>query len=723
MPCTMADKKPLFNSPGENLVKSWVEEIDSALKREKTFREEGTRVQRIYEAMEKEKNPFNILYSNTETLAPALYSTMPRPVVRRRYKNDDPLAGAAAKVGQRILEYFMDTGDRAYSEFDDLMKRAVLEALVPGRGLVKFKYDFKTEKYTNSEGQEAERVAYETVCGEELPWNKFVCGFALRWEDVPWQAIEHLYRPEEFKEAFPEFEGVVPPTVSEKEAQKSQEAGGSEDSAFSGDEGESKFILVWEIWDARKKKVFFIAPAYKQGAIKDIDDPLKLSGFFPVPKQLAFVSKISSIIPSPLYTFYEGQAQELNRLTVRINRIVRCIKVRGGYDAKLGPELSKILEGEDGELTPVDAVQVGATERKLADHIWLMPLEELITTLRELIGMREQVKQVIYEITGLSDVLRGSTVASETATAQELKNQWGSLRMKRPQKEVQRFVRESLRIQLEIAVNNLSEKTIRAMTGLDYPSQEEIAQAQMVTQQWQQQQAMMQQQAQMATAPGMPPQPQQPPPQPSPEVEKAQAILSKPPMSVLLDLLKNDLTRQYRIDIETNSTVDAEVTEDKEQVTEFLNALAQFLNGIAPLVEQGMMPFPVAKAILLSISRRFRFGDELDEELNKMTEPPPKAEDPAEKMKQDTIIMQEEQKRETMKLDHQIKMEELEIKRQELEFKKEEMKLKLQQQQVEMSMNLQQKERESVLQVATAHAMPKKEKAEEAAEGGENATV
>ena len=43
---------------------------------------------------------------------------------------------------------------------------------------------------------------------------------------------------------------------------------------------------------------------------------------------------------------------------------------------------------------------------------------------------REQIKAVIYELTGLSDIARGASKASETLGAQQLKSQWGSIRLK-----------------------------------------------------------------------------------------------------------------------------------------------------------------------------------------------------------------------------------------------------------------------------------------------------
>ena len=108
------------------------------------------------------------------------------------------------------------------------------------------------------------------------------------------------------------------------------------------------------------------------------------------------------------------------------------------------------------------------SEKGFQNAIWMWPVENLIVVLRELMNAREACKATIYEITGISDILRGSTVASETATAQKIKSQWGSLRLKRLQKEVQRFARDLLRMMLEVAATKFSEETWAKMTGLPF---------------------------------------------------------------------------------------------------------------------------------------------------------------------------------------------------------------------------------------------------------------
>jgi hypothetical protein len=611
------------------LVVKWSKDLEEARKLEKDYRKEAKRITEIYEVEKKEQYQFNILYSNTETMAPALYNAVPRPNVSRRFKDENPTGKSASKIVERLLVYLTDSGGGEYTPFDDLLKSATLEALVPGRGITRFKYDASLETAANLEEADraeppeeeeeegevetasaeiAEKVTYETVCGEEVPWDRFLHGAAKKWKDVPWIAFEHFMTREELEANFGALGVRVPVVELCKSESEYGEGDGKETSALPG----MKVAAVYEIWDKVEKKVMFICPTFKESPLRDVPDPLGLAGFYPCPRPLGFFAKISNLTPVPLYSTYEEQAKELNRITVRINKLIAALKVRGMYDSTV-EGIAKVLAADDNTLVPAENVAaLLANGNALEKAIWLMPIDKLVAVLQQLYLQRQQVKTVIYEITGIADIMRGSSQASETLGAQQLKNQWGTLRLKKSQKEVARYARDCLRIIAEIAVSKLSQETIIAMTGLQFPTAEQKQQAQMRLQQAQQMQAMQVQQAQVTG--------QQPPP-PQPPDPQMVAVMQSPSWEDLLGILKNDLQRSYQIDIETNSTVDADATEDKKDISELLNALSQFMNGIGPMVKDGTMPFAVAQEMLLAVTRRFTFGPELEDALKKMQQP------------------------------------------------------------------------------------------------------
>lgn len=607
----------------ERFCRYWRQQLSKAKKREQRFRKEGHRIVRIYEDDHapveqgaydedaKRRVSFNVLYSNTETLSPALYNSQPRPNVSRRFKDDDPVGKMAAYVLQRTLEYLIDTGDAEYPSFDSLMRAAVVDGLVPGRGITRYKYDASIEK-VEPEGEmlerlmpePEERVTYEIACGKEVAWDNFLHGYARRWEDVPWCAIQHMMTREELIDNFGREIGVrvkLTANSSDDEASDKQNK----------DAEGVNLAEVWEIWNKVSKEVFFISPGLEGTVLKRTADPLQLQGFYPWPKPLAFVTKISSLTPVALYQFYEVQARELNVITNRLIALTKSLKVRGFYNSLI-QDVEKVLQAEDSDLLPAQGLGLDAN---LGNMIWLVPIETIISVIQQLLVQREQTKQVIYEITGIADIMRGSSDAQETLGAQQLKNQWGSLRLKKLQREVIQYVRDSLRILAEIAAQKFSIETFKGMTGIQLPMAAQQEQARMVLQQIQ----MMAEQAQMTG--------QQPPPELMQEAEKANQVLALPSWEAVVDVLRNDVLRNYKVDIETNSTVDAAVNEDKQDMAEFMNALGQFLNAIGPAAQSGAIPFGAVKTMMLGLVRRFRFGVEVEEELKQM-QPPQPSQDP-----------------------------------------------------------------------------------------------
>ena len=624
-------------------VRYWIKEINSAKKREKSYLSTGRRVVDIYEARQAEGSMFNILYSNTEVLAPAVYSAEPIPIVERRFKDSDPVGRLAAEMGTRILKYFINSQNEEYDSFSSLMKDAVLNGLVPGRGPTRFRYDAEIEN---------EEVSYETICGEPVRWDRILWGYATTWRKVPWVAFIWVMTKDEVLENYKEIGPKISFGASEDENRDS-----------SGDkEGmtDVNLVEVIELWDKTTKKVYFFTPNHNTEYLKPpIDDPYKLTGFFPTPQPLAFTRKISTLVPTPLYIWYESQAKELNQITARLKKLIEALKIRGFYDATV-EGIEKVLLAGDNEMIPAENMASMPDSQRGEKLLWLVPIENIVQVVQYLYQQREACKQTIYEITGISDILRGSSVASETATAQKLKNQWGTLRLRHMQREVSRYCQDCLKIILELAVTKLSPDTLQKLTGLEYIREQE--------------KAFLQMQAQNAQMTG-----QQIP-------EEIQKKLSSPSFEEVLELLKNDTLRSYRIGVETNSTLEASASEDKQDITELLTAISQFLQGVQPLVTQGVMPFQLAQSMLLTITRRFTFGSQVEEALLGMTPPQPKS-DPAIQMKLEAekAKMQAEAQKlqiemQLLQAETQAKMQisqmDLEIRREEFEFKKKEMAMK-----------------------------------------------
>lgn len=604
----------------EEAVSRWIKEIAACRQREIDFRKDGQRILELYDGTKASDTPFNILYSNTETLLPALYSATPRPSVQRRFKDDDPLGKHAADAGQRGLEFLLDTNTDGYQTYDEGMEHATLDALLPGRAATAVKY----------EGTEKDEYKTETICVDSKQWNRVYYGYAHKWTDTPWVAYEDYIDRKEAARLFDTDGDKVSDLLNFTDDAPAEAAEETKGNTAEQHQGETKLTRIYQIWSKADKTVYYVSEQVNDRYLKEEDDPLKLTGFFNCPKPLQFLKKTHSRTPTAPYILYESQAKELNELTRRIKAITKSIKAKGLYDGELGPDLQKLVDAGEGELVGADRSASFAAEKGLQNAFWFFPVEKLIIVLRELYTAREQCKQVIYEITGISDILRGSSKASETLGAQEIKTQWGTLRLKRSQKEVARYARDLLRIMLELAATKFSQETWARMTGLpfliDAKFNELTKLKELLTAHVQQMQAAM-----------PPTQPGAPPPPPPPQLAQLQQVakqLQAPRWADVLSMLRDDLQRAYRIDIETNSTVEPEAAEDQKAINEVLMALSQVLGQIGPLVVKGVLPFEAAQVLLLTIVRRFRFGSELEDTIKAMQPPKPEDDGKAAEMAQ-----------------------------------------------------------------------------------------
>lgn len=611
----------LANLKRSDDVSTWLTELADARKRFKDFVEEGARCVTIYEQAKKENAStpdYNILYANTETLGPAIYSALPRPLVRRRFSDKNEVADQGARVISNTLSYLIKCHEEGYSPFDDLMKSARDEALVPGWGATRFRIDAEVEDESNAMTKEM------TICGDEVPWDRLLMGYGKKWAKVPWVAFEHFLTREELAETFGEDLGSKIPlnTTAREDGDKPQ--------AAPPDAQGCKFSHVYEIWDKRDKKVKFISEGYPT-IIKEVEDPLGLELFFPVPRPMQFTQSISSMNPRPLYLMYENQAKELNDVTRRIGKITRAMKVRGIYDSTIGDIQRLFKDADDTELIPATNVVALQDGKGLQNSIWLAPLNEFAQTLNQLYINREGVKKVIYEITGIADIMRGSSAASETLGAQQMKQQWGGMRLKTYRDEVARYAVDCLKLMAELACNKYSVEQFKAITGILLPMKAERDQAIMQLQQIQQQAQMQQQpaappQGQPGMPPGQPASAQSAPPQAdpmqSPQAKQLMQIAQSPVWEEVVAFIKDELHRNYAIQIETNSTLAEELAEDRDDLAQFMQAMGTFVANIMKQVQEQILPFDVAKAMILTICQKFRIGVELEEQIKEMQVPP-----------------------------------------------------------------------------------------------------
>lgn len=633
----------------------WIARVQAQTKREKDWMDAADYAVSAYtnEAntnaeIQSNGYDYNMAYANVETIVPAIINSQPMPDIRRRFGDRDEPARVLADVLERAIR--VQTDD---NKLQIELEGAAQDAFLAGRGIVRLRFysdivggevskddledlaegelvegsddeprevEDEYEDHTSGVIADAaapkkapppERVENENCKPEVVSWRDFRYGKAKRWDEVPWIAFRFCV-PKEDENA--EFN---PAMISGQLNDNEKTARYSEDASD---------ITGWEIWCKKSRKVYFVDDDGVM--LKEVEDPLGLTTglgkWFPICTPLQPIEVTGRLTPVNPFSIYRKLADEMDDITKRIRRIVKAMKVKGWY-AGSQKDLEGVKDLDDDEFAPIQDAEMWAQNGGLEGAIAFWPVERFVVVLKELYAAREQTKAAIYEITGISDIVRGASVASETATAQNIKSQWGSLRIQKMQRMIERAARDLFVMMAEMIATKFTPETLEQMTGIPLI------------------------------------------PRPDDAPEQLQMKMQ------VMQLMKTNVARLYRIDVESDSTIRADLTRQKQEVAEFLQGAASYFQAVAPLVQQGALPADAAVDIFASTARMFNLGKSVEDTLEKMvvdakqkaSQPPPEKPDPEQmKLQADAQRFEMQAKAEADK-----SMREFDLRRQELDQK------------------------------------------------------
>lgn len=452
--------------------KEWLAEIEQAEKDSRTYYERCKKLQKLYSRQgktEDNKRKFAMLWSNVETLKPAVYAKSPNPEVNRRFTDKDQTARAVSDILQRSLTTIYDLSD-----IDSCIRAVRDDFLLVARGSAWVRYvpTFKDKTY----GQETISTLYdETLAYDFVHWSDLVHPKSRCWKDLPWLARRVYLDDQRFEDRFKDNfvkrygeEWWTKIKVGLKDSKKDRDY-------LNGDSKSDKAtICTYEVWSKRDKKVVWLAKSCEY--ILDEQPPLyDLRYFWPCPKPAYGTLSTDSLIPTPDYVYYQDQAEEIDALTKRIDALTDSLKLVGFYPQGAEGEVSSALEqalkpGTDNQMIPVPGWASFVTGGGSKGLIEWMPVDMVIKVLQGCIDLRRQLIEDVYQITGISDILRGATDPDETARAQTIKAQWGSIRIRDRQAELARFARDMTRISAEIISEKFQPDTLWKLSGLQFPT-------------------------------------------------------------------------------------------------------------------------------------------------------------------------------------------------------------------------------------------------------------
>jgi len=696
--------------------KRWVKRGSDIVKR---YRDERTRDE------DDGQRHYNSLWSNVEILKPALYGKIPLPVVERRFKDKDPSGRGAAQMLERALRNEIEI-----CGFNDSLNAAVSDYLLPGRGVVWVRYEPKIQESVSlplepqvdmkdaqgeiqgidtsedaepdegesevtpggrtrmklredeSEAPEedkelseqklmdtGDRILRESTPVDFIPWEDFFT-FPVRarsWTEVTAIGKRVYMSRQQMIRRFGKVIGKKIPLQKDDRGDRTQN---TTLQAAEQDKGQ-----VIEIWSKDDETVYWIAEGYEYLCDRK-DDPLTLENFWPVPKPLFANPTNNTLIPVPDYIQYQDQAIQIDELTQRIAMLTKACKMAGVYNAAAKDIQRLFNESVENELIPVDDWAAFAEKGGVEGNWSLMPVAEIIQIVNELMLAKQKQIEEMDRLTGINDIMRGTSDARETLGGVRLRTNSSGTRLTSRQNEVARFARDTLRIMADIMSQHFSPQSLIDVSGALYeeglgPDDMPSLTAPTTPPQMPAPQshpmvpgapsappqlappqpglmgaapppqmggnvvpfrgpvppgappAPMGGPPQPGMAPGMPPGgPMMPPglPQPAipPEVQAKIDALTR--IAKAIALLRNEQLRGFRVDIEVDSTIYGDQAQDKQDRTQFVVATTQYLQQAAMLGAQMPEMVPLLGKMLQFAARGHRIGRDLELAIEEFTD-------------------------------------------------------------------------------------------------------
>lgn len=597
----------------------WLNMIEVAQRYFDPWQGRADRIDRLYSQMASKVNAnidreFALFWSNIQVLLPAIYARPPIPVVTPKFKDRRPLYRTSSEMLERCCIVSLDLAD-----IDSTMIALRDDLAIVGRGAAWVRYE---------DGEDGESVCYEYVDRED-----FLHDPARRWCDVAWVARRGWLTKAQMTKRF-----------SADKAERADYSTRRDDNERGPSSDHVEKCGVWEIWHKPSNRVVWVCQGLDE-VLESADPHLKLSGFFPCPQPVYATTERRSLIPVPDIVYYQDQLSEINDLTARMHALGRALVLKGFYLG--GGEIGEAVEAamnlnDDGKImVPVSSMAaLGAAGGE--PIIWL-PIEQVANTIMACGELRRQLIEDVYQIIGLSDIMRGQVNADEKLGQSQIKQQNGAARVRDKQESLVRVARDLVRLGAEIMAEKFDKDTLIEMsqmellTDADVKRQvadlEEQAEAELegMAEQAKAQMEQGQQQLAMAEKQMQPEQFEQARAQAAQQAQQGaqqfqqaqQEAIQKWGMQIqqagqqvtieqVMDFLEDQKLRPFVLDIETDSTIYPDEAREKASRAEFVGAFTQAMAGLMPLMQLGPEAINLVAGMVKFSLAPYRVGRELE---------------------------------------------------------------------------------------------------------------
>ena len=616
----------------------------------KEFRAERVEISGVDPSAERR---FNLFTANVNIVTTSLINQVPQPTVNREFKDPTDDVG---RVACSILERAISSYNNRNFNITHLLRQVVQDMLVAGVGASWHTYHAKTETRTDEyTGTDYDEVVSEALRDEYVYWEDLVWSPARCYYEVRWIARKTYLTRDKLIERFGKKVGKdIPLDFS---AKKSDNNVTTQHKLF-------QQAVIYEIWDREEKQVIWISKGHDKILDKK-DDFLKLQDFFPCPTPLTSTISNGQYIPIPDYHYAKDQYRELNEINTRISLLVRACRVAGVYD-KANPQIQGLLSNAaENTLVPVDQWAAFAEKGGLKGVVDYLPLDMVVKVLEQLLANREDIKNQIYEITGMADIIRGASKASETLGAQKIKAQYASMRIQDRQKAVVEYCSAAFDIQIQLMRKHMDIQEIAKLAQVQFMNEE-------------------------------------------PQLVQQALQLIKQPEFIL------------RCQVESDSLSDIDFQAEKQERMEYMGAITNYLKESIPIIQSDPIMGPFLMQLLQFSLAGFKIGKRFEGELDrtfqqlqqKLAHPAPPQPSPEQQKTQAQIQVL----REKSQMESKDRQQEMAFKQQEhqsdLSFKNKEHQMDMQQKQQEIAVE-QQKLQQDMQANAVQHQQNMQQKEQE----------
>lgn len=619
-------KSDALKEKGEQEV--WLQELQAAEKFQDKWKRGARRVVKAFRASNQDagtspydenmQRKFNLFSANVQIMQSALLNQIPTPVATREFKDAaDDVARVAGLIIERALQGHNNRNFNSYN----ILCSVIQDNLVPGLGCSWHTYDAKITEV--EEPPTAEMLAADPTAQpmkvQEVTDEKVVDEYVY-WEDLYWSPcrvtgeIRWLGRAvymtrDQLRKRFGKAKGDKIPL--DRAPLK------NDNTQLTARNMVFEQAAIFEIWDKESKTVYWISKGV-DFILDKKPDFLRLRDFFPCPLPLFATLSNGKLLPLPDYDFVKDQYRELNEINTRISLLVRACRVAGVYDKSCAAVPSLINNAAENVIVPVDQWAMLAEKNGLKGVMDFLPLEQIVRALEQLLKAREDVKAQIYEVTGMSDIIRGASKASETLGAQKIKAQYASMRIQTRQKAVATYASQVFDIQAQILRGHVDSQEIARLAQVQF----------------------MEENPQL--------------------IEQALQLLKTPEF-------------QLRVQVESDTLSDIDFQAERDSRMEYMTVITNFLKENGQVMTQDPRVGPFLMQLLQFALAGFRVGRKFEGKLDQMIQmvtkqlqqPKPPQPTPEEKKVDAEIkLMQEE-----AKFDQQSRQMELGFKEQEGQLK------------------------------------------------------